>query len=464
MRKRQGVAAGVLIVCCLLLLAAPAGAAGAGNPGGLTMAAAYDSGDEIIAAEFAVVVRYGDKTYVDVPASLLSAQAASYKVVINDRLCPMQYDSTWDVIEVAEFTVNDPGNSLGVPGPGIASQGEQVYLVYYYLGDDEYMTDAAKIQITGYLELESGVVLYDFEQLEKLQSDFEFPMSVINASGQVVAYAAQTGSGVAVYTYIFDETGFSGGAAQAPDPTQTPRPTPEPAPAQTASAGSPGRDPVHDDPTTRPEPAPGPTAEPAPGPTAAPVREPEDRTLLYAGAGGAVVVIGLILFFTLRKKGGSGGGNTAPAYYPPTAPSGTPSAGPADIPPTAPAGIPPTAPSDQPPAAPVPPAAPKKVTPVVYGEGGEMDGRRYVITLPTMTIGRETSCNICYSSGTPGISHRHCVLAMRNGVLMLIDNGSTYGTYLHGTGRLTPQQPVALKDGDVFYLGEKKNAFRLTFE
>lgn len=441
MRKRQSIAVGVVFLCCLLLLAAPAGAAGSGNPGGMTMAAARDSSGELIAADFAVVVCYGDTTYVDVPASLVSAQAASYEVIINDTRYPMQYDSAWDIIEVAEFAVKNSNNSLGAPRPGIASKDEQVFLVYYYPSNGSYLIDTAKIKITGSLELDSGVVLYDFEQLENLQSGFCLPMSVVNESGQVVAYASQTGSGVAVYTYVYDAAGFSDGGTPQPASTPAPQPTSDP-----SSGGSTGRDPVTEAPT-------------------APVQEPEDQTLLYVGAGVAVVVVaGLVFFFARgKKKGGNpSGGSAAPAYYPPTVPSGYPSTAPEDISPIAPADIPPTVPTPVMP--PVQPAGPKKVIPVVYGEGGEMDGRRYVIAQPAMTIGREKSCNICYSADTPGISHQHCVLAMRNGVLMLIDNGSTYGTYLRGTGRLTPQQPAALKDGDVFYLGEKKNAFRLTFE
>lgn len=426
MRKKQSILAGVLMLCSFFLLTAPAAAAGS-NTGGLGFAVSLDSSGETVDAEIAVIARYADGTYVDVPAGLVSAKAASYQVLFNGNSYPMQYIGTADDIAIAKFTVDDPNNSLGAPGTGTASKDEQVSLVYYYPSGDTFAVGTAKIQITGYLDIGNGVVLYDFEQLESLKSDFYFPMSAINTSGQVVAHVSQTDTGAALYTYGFDASGFSGGAAQPDTPAQPDHP------AQPDDPANPGRDPVHDDP--------------------APASN-RNSGVMYAVVGAAAVAAaGVIFFFARRKKNGPNtGGSAAPAdvFYPPTAPAG--------VPPTAPADIPPAVPSGQ------MPAAPKKVFPVVYGEGGEMDGRRYAITQPTLTIGREKSCNICYSANSPGISHQHCLLAMRNGVLMLIDNGSTYGTYLRGTGRLTPQQPVALKDGDVFYLGEKKNAFRLTFE
>lgn len=425
MWKRQSIFVSVLILCFFLLLVTPAGAAGS-DPRGLAFAISLDSSGEMVGAEIAVIAHYTDGTYVDAPASLVSSKAASYQVLIDGKTYPMRYDSTVDAIAIAEFTVDDPNNSLRAPGAGIASKDEQVTLVYYYDSGDTFAVGTAEVQVTDYLDMGNGVVLYDFEQLGSLKSDFRFPMSVTNASGQIVAYMAQTDSGAAMYTYVFDAAGFSGGdAAQPNNPAQPDHP------AQPNSPANPGRDPVNDDPVPN-----------------------QNHDVMYAVIGAAAVAAaGVVFFFVRRKKGGANtGGSAAPAdvFYPPTAP--------ADVPPTAPSDIPSAVPSYQ------TPAPPKKVSPVVYGEGGEMDGRRYAITQPTMTIGREKSCNICYSANSPGISHQHCLLAMRNGVLMLIDNGSTYGTYLRGTGKLTPQQPVALKDGDVFYLGEKKNAFRLTFE
>lgn len=93
-----------------------------------------------------------------------------------------------------------------------------------------------------------------------------------------------------------------------------------------------------------------------------------------------------------------------------------------------------------------------------------MDGRRYTLTQATTTIGRDPSCHIVYSPNSSGVSRKHCSVLWNNGVLMLMDNGSSNGTFLRGTGKLTPMTPVALKNGDVFFLGEKNNAFQVSFE
>ena len=46
---------------------------------------------------------------------------------------------------------------------------------------------------------------------------------------------------------------------------------------------------------------------------------------------------------------------------------------------------------------------------------------------------------------------------------MLMDCNSTYGTYLKGYGKLQPQKPVALKNGDAFYLGSDQNGFTIKY-
>ena len=441
MRIKKTLVVGIVMLCVFALLATPANAAG-NDLGGLTLAASLDSSGETIKVEIAVAAYYKEGIYVDVSADLVSAQADSYIVFINGKSCPMQYDCTWDDIGIAEFTVDDSNNSLGAAGAAIASKDEQMSLVYYYSSGDSLDVGTAKIQITGYRNTSNGIILYDYELLESMESDYAFPMSVINTSGQVVAYVTDTGSDIAVYTYVFDEAAFSGVATEPSQPAGS-------NPSSSSQPGTPSRDPVIDDPNHNQKSA----AEYVP----------------FIGIGAIIVfLISLFVLRICRKMGRKTGGTPlhdieSKKKDGSSNVSGT--ATPVNDPyqPTTPTDISPAIPIDIPPAVPTP-AALQKVTPVVYGVGGAMDGRRYTITQTAMTIGREKSCHICYPASTPGVSHRHCVLSIQNGVLMLMDNNSTYGTYLQGTGQLTPQQPVALKDGDVFYLGEKKNAFRLTFE
>lgn len=101
-------------------------------------------------------------------------------------------------------------------------------------------------------------------------------------------------------------------------------------------------------------------------------------------------------------------------------------------------------------------------TPKVYltGVGGMMDGRNFEFGQHEILIGRESSSSIRYPGDTNGISRSHCKLFWQNRNLMLMDLNSTYGTFTV-SGKLTPMHPVPLRNGDVFYLAEKKNCFRV---
>ncbi len=113
---------------------------------------------------------------------------------------------------------------------------------------------------------------------------------------------------------------------------------------------------------------------------------------------------------------------------------------------------------------PPPASQPGGVRISLVGIGGQMDGRTYNVGTNDLLIGREANCAIRFAAETPGVSRRHCKLFWNNGVLMLMDTGSSNGTYLRNKGQLAANQPVALMSGDVFYVGEKKNAFELRFD
>lgn len=96
--------------------------------------------------------------------------------------------------------------------------------------------------------------------------------------------------------------------------------------------------------------------------------------------------------------------------------------------------------------------------------GGYLNGRTYSITAEGITIGREQDNSIRYPAQTPGISRHHVKLYWQNGQLMLVDMGSSNGTYYNKTGRLSPMRPIPLNPGDVFYLGEKLNGFEIIYK
>ncbi len=92
--------------------------------------------------------------------------------------------------------------------------------------------------------------------------------------------------------------------------------------------------------------------------------------------------------------------------------------------------------------------------------GGYMNGRIYPIGGNEITFGRDQSSTVRFPADAKGVSRRHCRLFWQNGILMLMDDGSSYGTYMQD-GKMLPMKPVAVKSGDVFYIGEKKNCFKI---
>lgn len=99
---------------------------------------------------------------------------------------------------------------------------------------------------------------------------------------------------------------------------------------------------------------------------------------------------------------------------------------------------------------------------VLYGESGSLAGGNFVLKAKT-TIGRESksgSPDIAFPSGTKGVSSLHCTVLYSNGKVSVIDENSSYGTWIDET-RLTPGQPMHMHRGQKLYIGSKKEAFRL---
>ncbi len=98
----------------------------------------------------------------------------------------------------------------------------------------------------------------------------------------------------------------------------------------------------------------------------------------------------------------------------------------------------------------------------IQGQSGSFAGRRFSIN-GQVRIGRDPGCNdLVYPGGTPGISGQHCLVSLSGDQLTLTDLGSSYGTFLAGGKRLTPNQPVTLHIGERFYLGSETQSFVIT--
>ena len=95
----------------------------------------------------------------------------------------------------------------------------------------------------------------------------------------------------------------------------------------------------------------------------------------------------------------------------------------------------------------------------IQAETGVFAGRRFAVA-GELRIGRDPSRNdLVYPADTKGISGVHCKLVAQNGRLILIDLGSTYGTFLQGGQRLAANQAIDIHPGERFYLASRDEQF-----
>lgn len=79
-----------------------------------------------------------------------------------------------------------------------------------------------------------------------------------------------------------------------------------------------------------------------------------------------------------------------------------------------------------------------------------------------LVLGRNSKqSNIVFSSSTPGISSLHCEIRNDGGKIVLVDMGSSYGTFLSNGTKLVPNQPYVVHVGDKFYLASHNNQFEI---
>lgn len=102
--------------------------------------------------------------------------------------------------------------------------------------------------------------------------------------------------------------------------------------------------------------------------------------------------------------------------------------------------------------------------PAVYGLNGENSGRVITVGEEGVIFGRDSSyCQVIFSHDAPGISRRHCKLSYDNdsGTFILVDIGSSYGTYLESGKKLKQGKAVKLRVGEKFYLTDPNNMFEV---
>ena len=240
-----------------------------------------------------------------------------------------------------------------------------------------------------------------------------------------------------IHIFVLTEGTFGGAAPAATEPEPapatsapaTPEPRPTPAPAEVES-------------TPDPEQPETPAVSPSPS---SPSGDGMPRILRDALVGGAIgAVAGGVVWLIRRKK-----------KKPATAQA-------------MPHGVNPMHPGQYPPMAAPPQMAPASATMAphsaqrqLYCQSGPMAGATFPVN-GTLRIGRDPKqCQIIFPADAGGISSLHCEIQQQASGVLLVDCGSTYGTFLLNGRKLNANESVALNPGDGFYLAGNQNSFKV---
>lgn len=101
---------------------------------------------------------------------------------------------------------------------------------------------------------------------------------------------------------------------------------------------------------------------------------------------------------------------------------------------------------------------------VIRSMSSQHGGRAFPVGKSPVIIGRNAAeCMIVFQEGTRGVSSKHCSVSYNSDtkIFTLTDLGSTYGTFLGSGMKLTANSPINIKPGDIFYIGEKANVFKV---
>ncbi|MBQ0042172.1 MAG: trypsin-like peptidase domain-containing protein [Lachnospiraceae bacterium] len=103
------------------------------------------------------------------------------------------------------------------------------------------------------------------------------------------------------------------------------------------------------------------------------------------------------------------------------------------------------------------------VIPSVFGSAGYYAGRNFEISTSIVMGRSKARCHLVYPQDTPGISNVHVEVLNRDGKLYALDRGSSYGTFVNTSTKLTAGQPYELKDGDTISLASAANMFTVKY-
>ncbi|MCD8145807.1 MAG: FHA domain-containing protein [Clostridiales bacterium] len=93
---------------------------------------------------------------------------------------------------------------------------------------------------------------------------------------------------------------------------------------------------------------------------------------------------------------------------------------------------------------------------------GPLKGQSYSLGRDGLMFGRDNDCAVHFPAGTGGISRHHCSLSWQQGIPVLTDLGSAYGTFLGDGRKLPPHYPTSVGPGTRFYLASPANLFQIS--
>ena len=109
----------------------------------------------------------------------------------------------------------------------------------------------------------------------------------------------------------------------------------------------------------------------------------------------------------------------------------------------------------------------KKAAPVLRSMAPQHGGMVVQLHRQPVQIGRDSAvCRLVYQDGTRGVSSKHCQIHYDEGegVFVVTDPNSTYGTFLADGQRIAPNVPTRLSPKSSIYLGEPENTICLDVE
>lgn len=93
---------------------------------------------------------------------------------------------------------------------------------------------------------------------------------------------------------------------------------------------------------------------------------------------------------------------------------------------------------------------------------GPLRGQSYPVRQGGIMFGRDTDCTVRFPGDASGISRHHCAIRWQQGVPVLVDLHSGYGTFLGDGRQIPPNYPTPVGPGSRFYLASPANLFQLT--